>query len=214
MPKPKRSNLLALAILSLLNERPMHPYEIGVTMRQRGISDSIKLNTGSLYAVIEALLKDKLIQTIGTKREGKHPERTIYEPTAAGKTEFFEWLYSLLRTPVKEYPQFAAGLSFLGHLTPQDTLDLLKERSETLAAQIQDFRSSMEATLAMGIDRLFVIETEYSLTLLEAEQKWLGELIKDIENGVIAERKEENLVWIVKYKEPSHGDTEDEISKE
>jgi DNA-binding PadR family transcriptional regulator len=213
MPKPKRSNLLALAILSLLHERPMHPYEIGVTMRQRGISDSIKLNTGSLYAVIEALWKNKLIQTVGTKREGKHPERTIYEPTAAGKTEFFEWLRSILRTPVKEYPQFAAGLSFLGHLMPQDTLDLLKERAEKLATQIQIFRSSMEDTLAMGIDRLFVIEMEYSLALLEAEQNWLGKLIKDIENGVITERKEESIVWSVKYKEPPQGGTEDEISK-
>jgi DNA-binding PadR family transcriptional regulator len=203
MPKPKRSNLLALAILSLLHERPMHPYEIGVTMRQRGISDSIKLNTGSLYAVIETLLKSKLIQPVGTEREGKHPERTIYEPTTAGKTEFFEWLRSLLHTPVKEYPQFAAGLSFLGHLTPLDVLDLLKERSEKLVKQIHDIRSSMEDTLTMGIDRLFVIELEYSLALLEAEQNWLGQLIKDIENEVITERKEDKLVWIVNYKQDS-----------
>ena len=206
MPKPKRSNLLALAILSLLHERPMHPYEIGVTMRQRGISDSIKLNTGSLYAVIETLLKNNLIQPVGTKREGKHPERTIYEPTAAGKEEFFDWLRSLLRTPVKEYPQFAAGLSFIAHLTPQDTLDLLKERAETLSKQIQDTRSSMEATLTMGIDRLFVIEQDYSLALLEAEQNWLGQLKKEIEDEVISERKEDQLVWIVNYKQPIHGD--------
>jgi DNA-binding PadR family transcriptional regulator len=206
MSKPKRSNLLALAILSLLHERPMHPYEIGVTMRQRGISDSIKLNTGSLYAVIETLLKNNLIQPVETKREGKHPERTIYEPTAAGKEEFFDWLRSLLRTPVKEYPQFAAGLSFLAHLTPQDTLDLLKERTETLSKQIQDTRSSMEAALTMGIDRLFIIESEYSLALLEAEQNWLGQLKKDIEEEVISERKEDRIVWSVKYKQPSHGD--------
>ncbi len=205
MPKPKRSNLLALAILSLLHERPMHPYEIGVTMRQRGISDSIKLNTGSLYAVIETLLKNNLIQPVGTKREGKHPERTIYEPTAAGKAEFFEWLRSLVRTPAKEYPQFAAGLSFLGHLTPRDTLGLMKERSKTLVKQMQDIRSSMEATLAMGIDRLFVIEQEYSLALLEAEQTWLGQLMKEIENGVITERKEDHWNWIVNYKEPPQG---------
>jgi DNA-binding PadR family transcriptional regulator len=208
MPKPKRSNLLALAILSLLHERPMHPYEIGVTMRQRGISDSIKLNTGSLYAVIETLMKNKLIQPIATEREGKHPERTIYEPTGAGNAEFFEWLQSLLRTPVKEYPQFAAGLSFLGHLSPRVALDLLKERAAALDKQIQDIRSSMEATLAMGIDRVFVIEQEYSLALLEAEQNWLRQLMEDIEDEVITERKDDQIVWNVKYKEPSHGHTD------
>ncbi|RCW50817.1 PadR family transcriptional regulator [Paenibacillus prosopidis] len=203
MPKPKRSNLLALAILSLLNERPMHPYEIGVTMRQRGLSDSIKLNTGSLYAVIDALLKNKQIQPVETLREGKHPERTIYEPTEEGRSEFFDWLRTLLRIPVKEYPQFAAGLSFLAHLTPAEALDLLKERSGTLAIQIQDVRHSMEMTRALGIDRLFVIEQEYSLALLESECNWLQQLMNDIENGVLAERTEDQWNWIVYFGQPS-----------
>lgn len=195
--------MLALAILSLLNERPMHPYEIGVTMRQRGLSDSIKLNTGSLYAVIDALLKNKQIQPVETLREGKHPERTIYEPTEEGRAEFFDWLRTLLRMPVKEYPQFAAGLSFLAHLTPAEALDLLKERSGTLASQIQDVRHSMEMTRAMGIDRLFVIEQEYSLALLETEQNWLQQLVNDIENGVLAERTEDQWNWIVYFQQPS-----------
>jgi DNA-binding PadR family transcriptional regulator len=207
MPKPKRSNLLALAILSLLNERPMHPYEIGVTMRHRGISGSIKLNTGSLYAVIEALLKNNLIQPVGTKREGKHPERTIYEPTGAGREEFFDWGRSLLRTPVKEYPQFGAGLSFLAHLKPREALVLLQERSQTLNKEIQAVRSSTEDTLRMGVDRLFLIEQEYSLALLEAESKWLGQLIKDIEDEVITQRKEEELNWAVSYEQPSLEDS-------
>jgi hypothetical protein len=42
----------------------------------------------------------------------------------------------------------------------------------------------MEAILTMGIDRLFVIEMEYSLAMLVAEPNWLGELIKDIENEI------------------------------
>jgi DNA-binding PadR family transcriptional regulator len=199
MPKPKRSNLLALAILSLLHERPMHPYEIGVTMRQRGISDSIKLNTGSLYAVIETLMKTKLIQPLETKREGKHPERTIYEPTSAGRVEFLDWLRSLLRNPVKEYPQFAAGLTFLAHLTPQDALELLKERSENLVIQMKDIRASMEATLGTGIDRLFVIELEYTLALLEAERIWIVQLMNDIEGEVITVNKKDQKCWAISY---------------
>ena len=180
-------------------------------MRQRGLSDSIKLNTGSLYAVIESLLKSKLIQLVEIVREGKHPERTIYEPTTAGKAELLEWLSSLLRTPVKEYPQFAAGLAFLAHLTPRDTLSLLNERVQSLLKQIEDTCSSMEATLNMGIDRLFVIEQEYSLALLEAERKWIIQFIYDIESGVITEHKEDHWGWIINFKEPSQGYSEDGI---
>lgn len=201
MPKPKRSNLLALAILSLLHEKPMHPYEIGVIMKQRGMSETIKLNTGSLYAVIDHLLKNMLIQPVETLKEGKHPERTIYRPTAAGRDEFFDWLRSLLRTPTKEYPQFAAGLSFLAHLSPSEACDLLREREIMLTRRLEETRSSLDATLQIGIDRLFVIETDYELTLLEAERKWLDLLIRDIEDGPLAVRRGEQWSWSVKQEE-------------
>lgn len=201
MPKPKRSNLLALAVLSLLNESPMHPYEIGVVMKQRGLSDTIKLNTGSLYAVIDQLIKNGLIETVETVKEGKHPERTIYRPTAKGRDEFFDWLRSLIKTPAKEYRQFAAGLSFLGHLSPNETCDLLKKRRKKLEGQIEQTRSSMNETLKMGIHRLFLIETDYELTLLEVELKWLDQLIYDIENVPFADNLGEKWNWPVKYED-------------
>lgn len=181
----------------------MHPYEVGVTMRQRRISDTIKLNTGSLYAVIENLLKNKLIQPTGTEREGRHPERTVYEPTEAGKEELFDWLRSLLRTPTKEYPQFAAGLSFVAHLAPLEVNELLEDRIRAVDKQIQDVRSSMKAILDMGIDRLFVIEQEYSLALLEAERNWLDRFIQAITSDSITVRNGDQLAWLVSFNDPS-----------
>ena len=55
MTRRRVSNPLALAVLACLTERPMHPYEISTTLRTRGKEQSIKLNYGSLYAVVEAL---------------------------------------------------------------------------------------------------------------------------------------------------------------
>ena len=49
------SNPLALAVLACLHERPMHPYEMASTMRERGKEQSIKLNYGSLYTVVDNL---------------------------------------------------------------------------------------------------------------------------------------------------------------
>ena len=71
------SNPLALAVLVLLYERPMHPYEMATTMRERGKEQSIRLNYGSLYTVIEQLLRAKFISVRETLREGKRPEKTI-----------------------------------------------------------------------------------------------------------------------------------------
>ncbi len=46
MTKRKVSNPLALAVLACLMERPMHPYEMATTLRERGKDQSIKLNYG------------------------------------------------------------------------------------------------------------------------------------------------------------------------
>ena len=57
MPSRNRSNPLALAVLSCLYERPMHPYEVAQTLRTRATHESIRLNYGSLYSVVEAMEK-------------------------------------------------------------------------------------------------------------------------------------------------------------
>mgnify|MGYP001098874620 CR=1 FL=1 len=179
-------NPLALAVLSLLNERPMHPYEIGSTMRERRMSDTIKLNTGSLYAVIESLLRGGWIEPVATEREGRHPERTIYAPTEAGKELFFSWLRSLIGTPVKEYPQFAAGLSLLGHLPPGEAQRLLEERLSNIDRRLDAERASRDAVALSGVDRLFLIEMEYSISMMEAERRWVEKIIGEIRDGTLS----------------------------
>src|SRR5271155_4240155 len=113
MPARSRSNPLALAVLVCLAERPMHPYEAATTLRQRQKHESVRLNYGSLYGVVDSLEKRRLIVPTETEREGRLPERTIYAITDAGMIEAHEWLSDLLCTPTKEYPDFTAALSFL-----------------------------------------------------------------------------------------------------
>ena len=103
------SNPLALAVLALLFERPMHPYEMGVILRQRHKEESIKLRYGSLYTVIELLLRRGFITARATARDGRRPERTVYEITPAGRDELHAWMTDLIAEPVKEYPQFEAA---------------------------------------------------------------------------------------------------------
>src|ERR1700733_12717518 len=100
------SNPLALAVLVLLYERPMHPYEMATTLRERRKESSIKLNYGSLYTIIEQLLREKLIAIRETLKEGKRPEKTVYELALAGETKMIDWMRELVSSPVKEFPQF------------------------------------------------------------------------------------------------------------
>src|SRR5690348_9576228 len=144
MARRKVSNLLALAVLSLLTERPMHPYEMSAVMRQRALSDVIKLSQSSLYSIIEALQREGWIVPLETQREGRYPERTVYQATEAGRAELLDWLRVLIRQPVTEYMQFTAGLAFLGHLPPTEVVALLEEHAGYLQNQISDTRSAIE----------------------------------------------------------------------
>ncbi len=111
-PSERRfSNPLALAVLVLLYERPMHPYEMATTLRERGKEQSIKLNYGSLYTVIEQLLREQWIGVKEILKEGRRPEKTIYELKPAGETELIDWMRELVSSPVKEYPAIR-GRSF------------------------------------------------------------------------------------------------------
>ena len=116
--KRSGSNLLALAVLALLAERPTHPYEMDFLMRARGLEHSIKLNRGSLYTIVETLQRDGLIVPQETQREGRRPERTVYALTEAGRAKFGGWHRELMSTPATEYTQFAAALCFIAHFPP------------------------------------------------------------------------------------------------
>src|SRR5262252_1393000 len=137
----------------------MHPYEMAATLKQRHKEDSIKLRYGSLYTVIELLLARGFIRAQATSREGRRPERTVYALTDAGRDELYDWMRDLLRDPVKEYPQFEAGLCLMPVLPPDEATALLSHRAARLAGMIAQLKAQLAAvtqqpmsTIAAGED--------------------------------------------------------------
>jgi DNA-binding PadR family transcriptional regulator len=183
VPRWSRSNPLALAVLVCLYERPMHPYEVAQTLRQRAKHESVRLNYGSLYAVVESLEKKGFIKATGTVREGRRPERTVYEITDDGSTEMVDWMTELIGVPGKEYPAFMAGLSFLPALDPDDALAALRSRSEALRFKLAGLQGGMNAAKAAGLPRMFDLEGEYEVQLLKAELKFVNALVEEIASG-------------------------------
>jgi DNA-binding PadR family transcriptional regulator len=185
MSRTARANPLAMAVLVSLYERPAHPYEVAQTLRERAKHESVRLNYGSLYAVVESLEKRGLIKATETIREGKRPERTVYEITDAGAREMVDWLTELIGVPAKEYPQFMAGLSFIAALDPDDALRALHERADVLTFKLAGLRGSMKAAREAGLPRLFELEVEYEEGQLEAELRFVRGLIHDIETKAL-----------------------------
>jgi DNA-binding PadR family transcriptional regulator len=185
MPRWSRSNPLALAVLVSLYEKPMHPYEVAQTLRSRAKEQSVRLNYGSLYAVVEALEKRGFIKSTGTVREGKRPQRTVYEITEEGSLEMTDWLTELIGTPNKEYPAFMAGLSFLPALDPDDALGALRRRAEALTMRLVAMRGAMQAARDAGLPRIFELESEYEERVVTAELAFVKALVDEMTDGTL-----------------------------
>ena len=178
--KRKVGNLLALAVLSYLSQRPMHPYELSRMLRDHGDVRSIKFNHGSLYMVVGQLAKAGLITEQETTREGQRPERTVYALTDAGRDEFRDWLGELVEQPQHEYPHFVAALSLIAALPPGEVLTLLHGRLDRLAGQRAEIRDLIGAAQAGGLHPLFLVEEEYRLAQLDAESAFVERFIGQI----------------------------------
>jgi len=178
----KVGNLLALAVLATVIQRPMHPYEIASLLRARGKEDDMAIKWGSLYTVVRNLAKHGFIEVVASQREGARPERTVYGITDAGRAELVDWVRELVAVPQPEHPRFKAGLSVLAVLPPDQAANALRERLDSLRRAIAD-RRALLAEHAAQVPRLFLVEQEYELTVREAEAAWVRALLDELDSG-------------------------------
>ena len=163
----------------------MHPYRMQQLIKERGKDEVINVQQrASLYQTIKYLLRAQLIQVRETEREQKRPERTIYELTAAGHQTLHQWLREMLATPAGEFPEFPAALAYLVLLTPEDALQQLQKRVNTLSAEVARLDGQLQQA-GQSVPRLFLIELEYLRTAMTTELAWVQALIDDIQSGCL-----------------------------
>jgi DNA-binding PadR family transcriptional regulator len=179
MSAPRRS-VLALAVLSMLSEEPMHAYRMQQLIKERHKDDVVNVTQrNSVYQTIQRLLRDELVQVASTGRAENRPERTTYRITDTGLATLREWLYTMVSTPAREYPEFPAALSFLPNLTTEQAIRALTTRAERLEERLRVLHDEM-AFGSTFLPRVFLIESEYQQQVLTAELAYVRSLIKDV----------------------------------
>jgi len=180
--KRKVDNLLALAVLATVAQRPMHRYEIASLIRAHGKDQQMDVKWGSLYTVVQNLAKHGFVRVVGTSRQGARPERTVYEITDAGRHELTDWARELIATPEPEPTRFTAGLSVHMVLPPGEVAGLLRTRLAALEETIAARRTALAEHL-VSIPRLFLVEEEYAVAMLDAEAAWVRGLLGELTSG-------------------------------
>ncbi|MBG0561925.1 PadR family transcriptional regulator [Actinoplanes aureus] len=177
----KRSPL-AMVLLALLVEAPMHPYRMQQVIKERGQDQLVNVaQRNSVYQTLERLVREKLVRPGETTREPGRPERTVYEVTDEGTATLRRWLLEMLPEPAREFPELPVALALLPMLTPAETRELLLRRATAQEERV----AAIAAQAPPGLPRIFLIEDEYRMAALRAEITWLRAAADDLHDGTL-----------------------------
>ncbi|WP_227996479.1 PadR family transcriptional regulator [Nocardia australiensis] len=174
---------LAIAVLALLEERPMHPYEMYQLLIARHEDVLVKVRPGSLYHTVARLAGQELVSAEGIGREGNRPERTTYRISESGRAALRARVAEVLRKPAPEYPVFPVGLAEAHNLPKPDVLALLRERLEHLQRDLADVETMVTLAGANAVPRRYWVVLPYLRATLSTEVTWVGDLITEIDSG-------------------------------
>jgi DNA-binding PadR family transcriptional regulator len=177
-----RPSPLAIVVLALLAEEPMHAYRMQqmlTTRRKDQVANIAQRN--SVYQTIDRLQRAGLVAVRETTRDERRPERTVYEITDEGEATFGRWMAQTLSAPAREYPIFPAALAEVALLAPEQVCDAMEARAVALMAALD--RIDAELATAVHLPRVLVLENEFHRATTAAELAWIRALIDDLRAG-------------------------------
>jgi DNA-binding PadR family transcriptional regulator len=181
---------VAIAVLALLAEEPMHVYRMQQLIKERGVGMVVNVrNRSGLYAAIERLTREGLIQVRAVERDTRHPERTVYELTPHGRDTLLADVRDSVAAPALEFPLFPAAVSFLHLLTPQDVRQQLDLRAAELQKRLTATLALIADSSAYGVPRVHLLEHEYTRAATTAELAWVRAVSEEIATGTLTWEK-------------------------
>ncbi|MCA5923699.1 PadR family transcriptional regulator [Curtobacterium oceanosedimentum] len=174
---------LAFAALDLLNEAPMHPYEMFQTMLHRQEERNVKVRPGTLYHQVGRLAELGLAEVVGTDRDGNRPERTTYTITDAGRTALADGLRRMVAEPADEYPEFHLALSVLENLPRVEAVDAVRARIVALERERDEYDEALRRVHAKQLTERYWLDVSYVRAMLTAQIEWLRTTVDRIDGG-------------------------------
>ncbi|GEL19383.1 PadR family transcriptional regulator [Pseudonocardia asaccharolytica] len=173
--------MLELAILGLLNEAPMHGYELRKQLGVR-LGGFRVFSYGSLYPALRRLTRAGLIaedtdQPVPETTSGAWSRRSrrVYRITAEGKERFADLLSDGSRQTWDD-ESFGVHLAFFSRTPAETRMRILEGRRRAVEERREGLRSAL-ARAGEQIDRYTRELHQLGLDSTEREVRWLNELI-------------------------------------
>ena len=179
-------NPLAIVVLGMLAEEPMHPYGMRQRVSGRAYDRMPGVRPSSLYDAVGRLARAGLISADETIRDGNHPERTRYSITTGGRESLTSWVEAALADD-GDADGLPAALSFMYSIGPDRVSALLHGRAQRLTESLDADEAELSRALEDGVNPIFLSEHRYLLARRRAERDWIVGFLAGLETG--------DLIW-------------------
>lgn len=178
-----------LLVLGAVREAgAVHGYDLRRELLSWGAKEWANVTPGSIYNALKTLVREGMLEVVGTDRQGARPERTTYRLTPEGGDYLRQLLRENLRQSRLPNHPLHAGLAFLPLIPRDDLAKAMRHRADKLGAQATQRRSEArtisDGDPSHGGIPPHVAES-YRLTaaLLEGEATWATDLAERLERG-------------------------------
>lgn len=178
-----------LIILGLLRQEELHGYEIKHVIEEH-MADWAKVTTGSIYFALSKLAEEGKIRESSVERDGKRPEKTVYEITEEGKREFLDLLRARLGTSERECHEIDQAIAFLDALPKKEAVELFKARIAEEESALANLRKHKAAQMRReDVPASAAAIFSHGLKLREAELAWSREVLAELESGRLSRKR-------------------------
>lgn len=157
-----------LTLLGLLAEKPRHGYELEEVIAERGMREWTEIGFSSIYYLLTKLRDRGLVEATGEPAHGR--ARKVFAPTPEGLRVCAAAAEAAIADPRPVFPPVLVGLANQPVIPPERLRAALAARADALTAKIAEVRAAAARQQAPPFVRAIF---DYSLTQLEAEQRWL-----------------------------------------
>lgn len=174
-----------LVVLSLVVERPRHPYEIEQVIVERGMRDWTDIGFSSIYYLLDKMARAGLVERRRDEAASKGPARNVYAPTAEGLAVWTEASLTALSTPQTKTP-FLLGLTNLIGLPADRALEAARACRDALDDRWRELREKRHA--AGPVDWFLEEAFDYSEESLRSGRDWVAGFVERFEQRMEDER--------------------------
>ena len=164
------------ALMGLLSEGPMYPYQIEQQVKYRDMRFWTDLSMSSIYKLLKKL-EDSGLVTLESHISTANRLQKLYSLNAAGIEAFKNRLEDILRTPEHQRWQFDIGLYNLDVLDGKTAISALTDQRAELEKKIAGYHD-LEKFLAESACPAHRLElARRPVFLLEAEIRWIDRFL-------------------------------------